>query len=124
MKSRAVSFYLLMLLAHLAHVFEETRGRFWILRKIGPAAFLAINGALFLIPVVILYFILKRKRWAYQAGLLYAGFMGLQGIGHNIATIVTGRYFDGFAGGFTGIAMILVAVPLIHHLRKEIPSRA
>lgn len=123
MKSRAVFFYLLMLLAHVAHVFEEIWGRFWILPRIGLAGFLAVNWVLFLVPVAFLFFILNRKRWAYGLGLLYAGFMGLQGLGHNIATIVTGRYFDGFAGGFSGIALFVLAWPLILSLRKEMPGR-
>jgi hypothetical protein len=123
MKSRAVLFYLLMLLAHTAHVFEEVWARFWILQKIGLAGFLAVNWVLFSIPVALLYFILRRKRWAFQLGILYAGFMGVQGFGHNIATIVTGRYFDGYAGGFTGIAMILISWPLVRHLVKEMPER-
>ena len=123
MKNRAVIFYLLMILAHVAHVFEETWGGFWIESRIGQPAFLAINWLLFAIPVVIFYFILDRKRWAFQLGMLYAGFMGLQGIGHNVATIVTGRYFGGFAGGFSGLVMALIAWPLIHHLRREMPGR-
>lgn len=123
MKSRAVFFYLLMLLAHIAHVFEEVWARFWILQRIGLAGFLAVNWVLFSIPVALLYFILHRKRWAFQLGILYAGFMGVQGLGHNIATIVTGRYFDGYAGGFSGIAMILISWPLARHLTKEMPER-
>lgn len=123
MKSRAVLFYLLMLLAHVAHVFEEVWARFWILPRLGLAGFLAINWVLITIPVALLYFILHRKRWAFQLGILYAGFMGLNGIVHNIATIVTGRYFDGFAGGFSGIAMILTSWPLVRHLVKEMPER-
>jgi hypothetical protein len=121
MKSKAIFFYLLMLLAHIAHVFEEVWAGFWILRRIGLAGFLAVNWVLFSIPLAVLYFILHRKRWAFQIGLVYAGFMGLQGFGHNIATIVTGRYFDGYAGGFSGIAMIIISWPLVHHLRKEMP---
>jgi len=123
MKGKAVFFYLLMLLAHLAHVFEEVWARFWILDKIGLAGFLAINWVLFSIPVTLLHFILSRKRWAFQLGILYAAFMGVQGFGHNIATIVTGRYFDGYAGGFSGIAMIVISWPLVRHLIKEMPVR-
>jgi hypothetical protein len=122
MRSKAVLFYLLMLLAQLSHVVEETWGGFWILRSLGLAWFLAINGVLFLIPVAVLCFILHQRRWAFQLGILYAGFMGVQGFGHNIATIVTGRYFGGYAGGFSGIAMIVISWPLIHHLRKEMTS--
>jgi hypothetical protein len=122
MKSGSAFFFLLMLWAHLGHVFEEVWGRFWILPKVGLAGFLAINWALFLIPLTLLLFILNGKRRAFQLGLVYAGFMGLQGIGHNIGTLVTGRYFGGFAGGFTGILMFLIAWPLIYALRKEMPD--
>jgi hypothetical protein len=123
MRSRAVLFYLLMLLAHIAHVFEEVWARFWILQRIGLGGFLAANWVLFSIPVTLLYFILHRKRWAFQLAILYAGFMGVQGFVHNIATIVTGRYFGGYAGGFSGIAMILISWPLVRHLIKEMPER-
>jgi len=123
MRSKAVLFYLLMLLAHVAHVFEETWGGFWILGRIGLAWFLAINWVLFLIPVTALYFILQRKRWAFQLGILYAGFMSVQGLGHNIAAILTGRYFGGYAGGFSGIAMIVISWPLVRDLMKEMPER-
>jgi hypothetical protein len=44
--------------------------------------------------------------------------MGLQGIGHNLATIITDRYFDGFAGGYTGIGLLINSLPLIYFLRK------
>ena len=123
MKNKTVLFFLLMLLAHLGHVFEETWARFWILNEVGLGWFLAINWVLFSIPLALLFFIINRKRWAYKLGTLYAGFMGLQGFVHNIAVIVTNRYFDGYAGGFSGIAMILLAWPLIHALRKELPER-
>jgi hypothetical protein len=112
-----------MLLAHLGHVFEEIWGRFWILQRVGLGWYLAINWALFSIPLALLFCVLNRKRLAYRLGVFYAGFMGLQGIGHNIAAIVTGRYFDGYAGGVSGIAMFLLAWPLIHALRKELPGR-
>jgi hypothetical protein len=29
--------------------------------------------------------------------------MALQGIGHIVATFITGKYFGAFAGGYTGI---------------------
>jgi len=122
MKNRAILFFLMMLMAHVGHVFEEVWARFWLLDRVGLTAFLAINWALFSIPLTLLFFILNRKRWALRLGMIYAGFMGLQGLGHNIATLATGRYFGGFAGGFTGIAMFLIAWPLIHSLRNEMPA--
>lgn len=48
--------------------------------------------------------------------------MGLQAIGHNIAAIVTGRYFDGFAGGYSGIGLLIISMPLIYYLCKDMPN--
>jgi hypothetical protein len=85
--------------------------------------FLAGNWVLFCIPVVLFYFVLHEKRWAYQLSIIYAGIMILNGIGHNLATVLTGRYFGGFAGGFTGIGLIIIGSALIYYLLKEIQTR-
>jgi len=118
-KNRIVILYLLMLVGHVAHVFEEVWGQFWLMEAIyGTGWFLAVNWVLFCIPVVIFYFILQEKRPAYYLGMAYAGIMILNGIGHNVATILTGRYFGGFAGGYTGIAFLLVGPPMLYYLWK------
>jgi hypothetical protein len=109
-----------MLVVHLAHIFEEVWGRFWVMQALyGLGWFLIINWILFCIPVAILYFLLQGQRWVYYLGIVYAGIMIFNGVGHNVATIMTGRYFDGFAGGYTGIALVLVGIPMIYFLRKE-----
>jgi hypothetical protein len=122
MKNKVIIFYLLMIIAHVAHVFEEVWGRFWILDEVGPGIYLTINMILFCIPLLLFYFVLNDKQWAYKFSIVYAGFMVLQGIGHNIATILTGRYFDGFAGGFTGIGLIIIGIAMICYLLKGIKS--
>jgi len=122
-KNRVIIFYLLLLVNHVAHIFEETYGRFWILNKVGLGWFLTINWVLFCIPVILFYFVLHHKRWAYKLSIVYASFMALQGIGHNIATIITGKYHDGFAGGYTGIGLFIVGAGLIFYLLKEIQTR-
>ena len=119
-KSRIEIFYLLMLVNHVAHVFEEVWGRFWLLNKVGLGLYLSINLILFCIPVLLFYFVLNDKKWAIRLSILYAGFMALQGIGHNVATIITGRYTDGYAGGYTGIGLAIVGTGLIYYLIKEI----
>jgi len=48
--------------------------------------------------------------------------MTLNGLGHNIAVLVTGRYFDGFAGGYTGIGLVLVGLPMMRFLFKVTPK--
>jgi hypothetical protein len=114
-----IGLYLGLLAFHFAHVLEEIHGRFWIMNKIyGPGWFMAVNWLLFCIPVVFFYFMLAGKRWAYYCGIIYAGLMTLNGLGHNLAVIITGRYYDGFAGNYTGIAFIIIGPPLIYHLRK------
>ena len=121
-RNRVILLYLLMLVGHVAHVFEEVWGRFWILNKVGLGMYLSINWALFCIPVLLFYFVLNNKRWAYILSILYAGFMGLQGIGHNVAAIITGRYFNGFAGGYTGIALLVISLPMVYFLFKSTPK--
>ena len=115
-KNKIVIFYLLMLINHMAHVFEEIWGRFWILNKVGLGIYLTINLILFCIPLILFYFVINNKRWAYKLSIVYAGFMVLQGIGHNIATIITGKYFDGFAGGYTGIGFLIIGSAMIYYL--------
>lgn len=121
-KNRITIFYLFMLLAHVAHVFEEIWGRFWLLNKFGLGWYLACNWILLCLPVVLFFFILNDKNWAYKLSIVYAGFMGLQGIGHNIATIMTGKYFNGFAGGYSGIVLLIVSIPMICYLIKGIKT--
>jgi hypothetical protein len=120
-KNKIIIFYLLLLLLHVAHVFEEVWARFWIMDSIfGVGWFLIINWLLLCIPFVLFYYVLKEKRLAYILSFFYASLMFLNGLGHNIATIVTGKYFGGFAGGFTGIGFIIIAPALIYYLLKDI----
>lgn len=121
--SKVILLYLLMLVGHVAHVFEEVWGRFWLMDAFfGLGWFLAINWALFCIPVVLLYFVLHGKRRAYWMSMVYAGIMILNGVGHNVAALLTGRYFGGFAGGFTGLGLVAAGLPLLYYLWKELPA--
>lgn len=122
-KSRGYLLYLLMLVGHIAHIFEEIWGRFWLINLIGGLGwFLLLNWALFCIPVALFYFVLLGKRRAFYLSIIYAGIMILNGIGHNIATLVTRRYFNGFAGGFSGIIFIVLGPFLIYYLLKGMPN--
>jgi len=121
--NKVVVFYLLMLIIHVAHVFEEIWGRFWLLDKVGLGLYLTINCLLFCIPVILFYFVLMNKRWAYKVSVLYVTFMILQGVGHIIATIVSGKYFDGFAGGYTGISLLIIGSALNYHLLKGLRTK-
>ena len=122
-KNRIIVLYLLMLAGHVAHVFEETWGRFWLLNKLGLEFYFIGNWLLFCVPLVLFYFVINNKRWAYRLSVAYAAFMAVQGIGHNIAAILTGKYFDGFAGGFTGIGLFIIGSALVYYLLKGIPGK-
>ena len=121
-RNKIIFLYLLMLIGHVAHVFEEIWGRFWMLNEVGLGTYLAFNLVLFCIPVLLFYFVLNSKRWAYILSIIYAGFMGLQGIGHNVAVLITGRYFNGFAGGYTGIGLLVISFPMTYFLFKYLPK--
>ena len=123
-QKKIILFYLGLLAFHIAHVFEEVWGRFWLLDAVfGLGWYLVSNWVLFCIPLALFYFILEGKRRAHVLGMVYAAIMILNGIGHNIATIITRRYFDGFAGGFTGIGLLLIGVPLLVILWKKVRSQ-
>src|SRR5512139_2025492 len=118
-KQQLLVLYLLMLLAHQAHVVEETWGRFFLVEVYGLGLYLALNWLLFCIPVALLFFVMTDRPRAYTLSLIYAGFMAVQGIGHNVIMIATGRYFDGFAGGLTGIPMCVIGLLLLRALWQE-----
>jgi hypothetical protein len=120
-KSRSYLLYLLILVGHIAHIFEEILGRFWLINLVGGLGwFLLLNWVLFCFPVSLFYFVLLGKRWAYYLSIIYVGIMIFNGIGHKIATLVTRRYFNGFAGGFSGIIFIVIGPFLIYYLWKGI----
>lgn len=120
-KQHTNALYLLMLLLHVAHVFEEVWGRFWIIRAVhGLGWFLTINWALICIPVISFYFYLQNKSWAVMLSLVYAAVMTINGFVHILATLVTGKYFDGYAGANTGAGLVLVGGLLFYKLSQEI----
>jgi hypothetical protein len=118
---RFAVFCLLGLIAfHAAHVFEEAWGRFFLLSEVfGLGGYLALHWLLFLIPLVLLYYLLIGNSTAEKLAVAYAAFMILNGIGHNAATLITGRYFDGFAGGFTGIGLAAFGILYLFSGRRK-----
>jgi hypothetical protein len=114
--------YLGLLFFHVAHVFEELWGHFWMLDMMDEGLYLLINLLLFAAPLAVLYLILTGKRFGYVLGIIYGVFMVLNGLGHNVAVIVTDRYYGGFAGSLSGIGLIIVGIPAVLYLRKGLPA--
>jgi len=123
-KNKMILYYLCLLTFHVAHILEETWGRFWVIDKIyGLGLFLFINWVLFCIPLFFFYLFILDKKLGYFLSMAYALFMVLNGIGHNIATIVTGKYFGGYAGGLSGLGSVIFGISLSFLLLKNSPKR-
>jgi len=118
---RIIASYLALLSFHVAHVFEEVWGHFWMLDRMNEGLYFLINWVLFCLPLFFLYFILTGKRAGYILGIIYAAVMVLNGLGHNVAVIITGSYFGGFAGSLSGIGLILAGIPAALYLRRGLP---
>ena len=119
-RRKIIIVYILMLIAHVGHVTEEILGRFFLIEKFGGLPqFLAINIFLFIVVLLLFVWVVKEKRRAYKLSIVYAAIMIINGLGHNVATIVSGKYYDGFAGGYSGIALMFFGALLIYFLRKE-----
>jgi hypothetical protein len=119
---KIIAFYLALLFFHVAHVFEEVWGHFWMLARMDEGLYFLINLLLFAIPLAVFYFILTEKRFGYVLGIIYGVFMVLNGLGHNAAVIMTGSYFGGFAGSLSGIGLIIVGIPAVLYMRKGLPA--
>ncbi|MCE1163902.1 MAG: hypothetical protein LWX07_00710 [Bacteroidetes bacterium] len=123
LQRKSVLFMLLLLFFHAAHILEEVWGRFWpVGRYYSMEVFIILNLVLFAVPLVFFYYFLAGKRWAVYMCLVYGAIMILNGLGHNIATIVTGRYFGGFAGGFSGIGLIFSGIPVVYYMRANLKA--
>ncbi len=124
MKDRVFYWFLFVLMLHISHVFEEVWGRFFLIDAVyGLGLFLVINAILLSIPGVLFYFVMRASRRAYWLSMGYAAIMVVNGIGHNIATLATGWYFGGFAGGVTGILLAVAGIWLILVLWREMPRK-
>jgi hypothetical protein len=117
---KSILYYLLLLLAHLAHLFEEIWGQFFMIEILGGLGyFLVVNWVLYATAVFIFFLIVQRIRIGYTLGIVYAAIMILNGLGHNVLTLATGNYYGGFAGGFTGLLFIIIGPLLIRNLLIE-----
>lgn len=110
-----------MLIFHIIHIFEEVLAGFHIIDEIfGIRYFLILNLILFIIPLAMIFYLIRNKTFAAYFSLLYAGIMIINGLAHIIATVVTGRYFGGYAGGISGTGMVITGFFLIIFIRRKI----
>ncbi|MBI2655300.1 HXXEE domain-containing protein [Candidatus Woesearchaeota archaeon] len=117
-------YYILLLLFHILHVIEEIFGNAYFIESFygGLRNFLLIMILLWVIPAIILYFLLKRNKTAIYLSLVYSIIMVIDGLDHIIEFLIMGKYFNGAAGLFTGIIFLPLSILLIILLRREIYS--
>jgi len=114
---RVRSFYLSLYFFHILHVLEEYRCGFQAVRILGDDVFLAANAVFLALPLVIFFYILDGHRPAFLMGQIYAVVMVVNGLGHNLATLITGRYGE-FAGGVSGVGLIAFGLLTASSLQK------
>jgi len=101
---------------------EEFRGGFRAVRILGRDGFLAVNVVLLAVPLVVFYYLLDGRRPAFLMGQIYAVVMVLNGLGHGLATLITGRYGE-FAGGVSGVGLIAFGLLTASGLQKVKKTR-
>ena len=116
--------YLGLLAFHVAHVFEEVWGGFRVMRTLGTGWFLAANWALFLAPLFFFYLLLTGRRTGYLLCIAYGAVMVLNGIGHNLGTIISGSYPGDFAGAYAGLGLIIFGAAVVYYLRQSMKDNS
>ncbi|MFH2035919.1 MAG: hypothetical protein ABIJ45_05910 [Candidatus Zixiibacteriota bacterium] len=115
-----IIWYLLLLIAYQAHLFEEIVGDFAAISVLGSVTnFLIVNLLIFCIFVFTLYHLIAQKRWAYKLAIFLAIGMTLNGIGHNVAYWFNISPFGGpLAGEYSGLALIIIGPILAVYLKR------
>lgn len=100
-------FFLGLYFFHVLHVLEEFWGNFRAVRIMGGELFLGLNIFFLALPLAAFVFILEDSRLAIRFGWIYAGGMILNGIGHGLALMISGRFFGFAAGAGSGLGLII-----------------
>lgn len=112
MTKKLITIYLLLIAFHAMHIAEEILGNASFITSFykNVETFGIISAILFAIPLVVFYFMLRKKRWALTCSYAYAAIMIIDGISHLI-TQEAGRY--------TSSGLIIFGLLLVYFLRKE-----
>lgn len=117
-----ILFYITLLIFHVLHIMEEVLGGAPFINTVfnGLTNFLIIGIILFLIPLALLYFVLKGNKIAYNLSYIYAVIMVIDGSGHLISFLSKKDYlFSSIAGTYSSIGLIIFGILLFYSLKKE-----
>ncbi len=114
-KRKVVWIFVFLIVVHLFHVIEEVIGNAVFIEQSynGVSNFLIINFSLILIPLILLYFTILKKKIAYYLSFIYGVVMIIDGLDHVIRN---------YAGFYTGILLIILGFVLIFYLFKEVKN--
>ena len=119
-ENKVIFWYLLLLIAYQAHLFEEIVGNFAAIKVLGGMTnFLLVNLLIFSVFIFTLYHLINKKKWAYKLAIILAIGMTINGFGHNVAYWFNISPSGGsVAGQYTGIAFIIIGPVLVYHLKN------
>ena len=112
MKRKVILIFVLLLITHLIHIIEEVLGNVYFIESLydGLINFLIINIALWIIPIILLFYVIKKKKIVYYLSIIYGLIMIFDGLDHII------RKDSGF---YSGLALVILGLLLIYHLWEE-----
>ena len=115
---KIILFYVLLLILQALHVVEEILGEAYFINSFynGLSNFIIVNLILLIVPTILLYFVIKKKKVATYLAFLYHAIMIIDGLDHIIEF-----YLNGVAGLITGILFLPVSVFLIIKLKQALP---
>jgi hypothetical protein len=120
LRRRVYGLFMGLYFFHILHVLEEIWGEFRVMRILGRDGFIAANAFLLAIPLIVFFYILDERRLALRLGQIYGIIMILNGLGHGLAVLLTGRYFGFYAGAASGIGLIAIGIPSVLALEKSL----
>ena len=114
-KRKEVLIFVLLLITHFIHIIEEVLGNAYFIESFykSLANFLIINVSLWIIPIILLFYVIKKKKIAYYFSFIYGLIMIFDGLDHII------RKYDGVYSGF---ALVILGLLLVYYLWKESKS--
>lgn len=120
---RAILLYVLLLVVHAFHVLEEVVGRAYFIDSFygGLHNFLIVMIVLLIIPLFLLYWIIKKNKIAMYLAFFYPVVMMIDGLDHIVEVFIIGKYIAGAAGLITGLAFLPIGIVLILQLKRTLP---
>ena len=98
-----------MLALRAGHLYEEITQSFFMVPVLGMALFLTLNLILIGLIIWVLVGLYAAKRWGFYGALTWAAIEFANGIAHNVAPLIPCLSRLNWAGGATGLALLVIS---------------